>query len=52
MYHFMKDDPWGNKIPVMCISGKQAADEYLEQHRSLITRVVEVPRNKQSIILM
>lgn len=52
MYHFFKDDPWGNKIPVMSMSDKEAADEFLERNRSLITRVVEVPRNKQSLILM
>lgn len=52
MYHFFKDDLWGNKVPVMSIGDKHVADEYLERHRSLITRVVEVPRSKQSIILM
>ena len=52
MYHSFKDDLWGNKVPVMSIGDKRMADEYLERHRSLITRVVEVPRNKQSSILM
>lgn len=52
MYHFMKDNPWGNKIPVMSIGDKRDADEYLKQHRALITRIVEVPRDKQSLILM
>ena len=52
MYHFFKNDPWGNKIPVMSISGKDAADEFLKRNRSQITLVVEVPRNKQSLILM
>lgn len=52
MYCFFKDDPWGNKIPVMCIAGKHEADEFLKRNRSQITRVVEVPRNKQSLILM
>ena len=52
MYHFFKDDLWGNKVPVMSIGDKHDADKYLERHRSLITRVLEVPRNKQTIILM
>lgn len=52
MYHFMKDDPWGNKIPMMSISRKEDSDEFLKRNQSLITRVVEVPRNKQSLILM
>ncbi|MBO4499113.1 MAG: hypothetical protein J5732_02535 [Bacteroidaceae bacterium] len=52
MYHLMKDDPWGNKIPVMSISSKHDVETYLERHRTLITRIVEVPRNKQSLILM
>lgn len=52
MYHFFKDDLYGNKVPVMSIEGKLAADKYLKSHRSLITRVVEVPRNKQSLIMM
>lgn len=52
MYHFMKDDPWGNKVPMMSISRKEDADKFLERNRSVITRVVEVPIGKQSIILM
>lgn len=52
MYHFFKDDPWGNKIPVIVIGDKHVADEFLKHNRSQITRVVEVPRNKQSLILM
>ena len=52
MYHFMKDDPWGNKIPVMSIGDKRVADMYLKTNQRLITRVVEVPRDKQSLILM
>lgn len=52
MYHFFKDDLYGNKVPVMSIGDKHVADEYLRRNRRLITRVVEVPRNKQSLILM
>lgn len=52
MYHFMKDDPRGNKIPMMSISDKRDTNEYLKQHRTLITRIVEVPRDKQSLIMM
>lgn len=34
------------------INDKHVADEFLKRNLSQITRVVEVPRNKQSLILM
>lgn len=52
MYHFFKNDPWGNKVPVMSIGEKRVTDECLERHQNLITRIVEVPRRKQLILLM
>ena len=52
MYIMFKDDPWGNKVPIMAISGKHAADEFLEKNRHIITDVVDVPRNVQTLIKM
>ena len=48
----MKDDPWGNKIPVMSISGKECADIFLDKHKDTITQVIKAPISKSTIILM
>ena len=47
-----KHDPWGNKIPVMTVADKHDADAYLEKSGFAITKVVEVPRSRQTLILM
>ena len=52
MYYMYKDDPWGNKIPVMVISGKRNADAFLERNKGVITKIVRVPRNVQMLIKM
>jgi len=52
MYHLFKDDPWGNKVPYLSVSRKAEADMLLEDEDLAITRVVEVPSSKSTIILM
>lgn len=52
IYKFYKDDPWGNKVPLMDVVGKDAADNYLRENRHVITRVVDVPRGKDTLIMM
>lgn len=52
MYKFYKDDPWGNKVPLMDVVGKDAADNFLRENRHVITRVVDVPRGKDTLIMM
>ena len=52
MYHIYKDDPWGNKVPIMSIAHKSVADAYLRKHKDIITRVVNIPSNVQSLIVM
>lgn len=47
-----KDDPWGNKVPIMSIADGRAADDFLKNHKNIISRVVKVPRNVQSLIEM
>lgn len=52
MYHLFKEDPWGNRIPYLSVSKKVVADELLKDKQIGITKVVEVPRSKSTIILM
>jgi len=52
MYHMFKDDPWGNKIPIMSIAHKSVADDFLQKHKDIITKVVNVPSNVQSLIVV
>ena len=52
MYILYKDDPWGNKIPHMVVSREDVATRLLKAGKDFITRVVEVPRNVQSLIRM
>lgn len=52
MYHIFKDDPWGNKIAVMSIGDKRSADAYVKRNKDIVTKVVNVPRSKSTIILM
>lgn len=52
MYHFSKNDINGNKVPLMSISDKSVADEFMAHNRHLITRVLDVQRNRQPLILM
>lgn len=49
MYYLFKDDPWGNKVPFMAAT-KPFADRLLQDGKSAVTRVVNVPRNAQSLI--
>lgn len=49
MYYLFKDDPWGNKIPFMAAT-KPFADRLLQDGKSAVTRVVNVPRDAQSLI--
>ena len=49
MYIIYKDDPFGNKIPVM-VATKPYADRMVQTLRN-ISKVTEVPRNAQSIIM-
>jgi len=52
MYHLFKDDPWGNKIPYMTVSNEDTATRLMKDDKSYITKVLEVPRSKSTIIKM
>lgn len=52
MYILYKDDPWGNKIPCMAVATEDVAMRLTNDPAGAITRVVEVPRNVQSLIKM
>ena len=51
MYYMFKKDPWGNNVPYMA-ADKPIADKLLKEKKELITLVVEVPRNVQTLIKM
>lgn len=50
MFLLFKDDPWGNKIPYMAAT-KEVADRIVREKKE-ITRIVEIPRNVQTLIKM
>ena len=52
MYYMYKDDPWGNKVPIMAISGARNADAFWRRNKDIITKIVRVPRNVQMLIKM
>ena len=52
MYHLFKDDPWGNKVHVMTVSNEDTATRLTKDDKSYITKVLEVPRSKSTIIKM
>ena len=52
MYHLFKDDLWGNKVPYLTVSDERTATRLMKDEELAITKVVEVPRSKSSIILM
>ena len=52
MYHLFKDDAWGNKVPYLTVSREDVATRLMEDGKDYITRVVEVPRSKSTIIMM
>lgn len=52
MYHLFKDDLWGNKVPYLTVSDERTATHLMKDVELAITKVVEVPRSKSSIILM
>lgn len=52
MYHLFKDDLWGNKVPYLTVSDERTATRLMKDDRIAITKVVEVPRSKSTIILM
>lgn len=52
MYHMFKTDMFGNRVPLMSISDKRVADEYLERNRHIVTQVVDVPRSVRTLALM
>lgn len=52
MYHLFKDDLWGNKVPYLSVSDKKTATHLMKDVELAITKVVEVPRSKSTIILM
>lgn len=52
MYHFFKDDPWGNKVPWLSVNSKDVADRLLRTNKDIITKVVCVPRNVKTLIKM
>ena len=51
MYYLFKDDPWGNKIPYMAVNYEKVATRLMQDNDD-ITKVVNVPRNVQSLIKM
>jgi len=51
MYQLYKDDMWGNKVPYM-VADHDTATRLMKDARNEITRVVNVPRNVQSLIKM
>ena len=52
MYHLFKDDLWGNKVPYMTVSDEQTASRIISNSSIRITKVLEVPRSKGTIIMM
>ena len=52
MYILFKDDPWGNKVPYMAANHKEVASELMRLGKGIVTRVIEVPRNVQTLIKM
>lgn len=52
MYHIFKDDPWGNKVPLMSIARESVATDFIKKHKDIITKVVNVPSNVQSLIVV
>lgn len=51
MYCLFKDDAFGNKVPYM-VATKPFADQLVSDLKGSITRVVEVPKSKESLIMM
>lgn len=49
MYYLFKNDPFGNKVPMM-VATEPFADQLLKEMSGEITRVVVVPRNVKSLI--
>ena len=52
MFHLFKNDPWGNKVPYLSVSDEQTATRLVKDSQLTITKVVEVPMSKSTIILM
>lgn len=52
MYHLFREDPWGNRIPYLSVSDEKTATRLAKDGSLAITKVVEVPRSKSTIILM
>lgn len=52
MYHVYKDDPWRNKVPLMSFTRESVANDFIKKHKSIVTRIVNVPRDIQSLIIM
>ncbi len=52
MYHLYKDDLWGNKVPYLSVSDERTATRLMKDARLAITKVVEVPKSKSTIIMM
>lgn len=49
MYQIYKDDQWGNKVPFI-VATKPFEDQVVREMKHVITRIVDVPTNVQSLI--
>lgn len=52
MYFLLKNDWWGNKIPFMAVSHPKTADRLLKDEKNLVTDVIEIPKDVQTIMKM
>ena len=50
MYHLLKEDAWGNKVPYVTVSDKETATRLMKD--GYARKVIEVPRSKSTIIMM
>jgi hypothetical protein len=52
MYHLFKKDIFGNDVPFMSVSDEAVATRLMKDYKGIVSKVVEVPRSKSTIILM
>ena len=52
MYHLFKNDLWGNRIPYVTVSDEDTATRLMEDKDLAITKVLQVPPSKSTIIMM
>jgi hypothetical protein len=52
MYHILKEDPWRNKVPLMSVSYKKDADEFVRNTSEQVEQVVRIPHTRATLIKM